>query len=179
MKPPVVNKSPTNWFLAGSHTEDYVIGTDNTSASHGKSSGFIQSTTTKAVGFGTLMQTCKADKYLGERIKMSADVKTQSVKRWVGLWLRVDGKEGEVLAFDNMADRPIRSTTEWKRYEVVVDVPEGAERLAFGILLERTGKAWVSDISFELVDETISLTNPDKIYEFQFPERPMNLDFKS
>jgi hypothetical protein len=168
MKPPVVNKSPTNWFLAGDHPQDYVIGTDNITAPYGKSSGFIYSTTAQAEGFGTLMQMSKAERYGGKRLKMSADVKTENVKRWAGLWLRVDRKEDEVLAFDNMADRPIRGTTDWKRYEIIVDVTDDAERLAFGILLERTGKAWISDISFEVVDLSTPLTNPDKIYFFNF-----------
>lgn len=179
MKPAIVNKSPTNWFLAGSHSQDYTIGTDNIAAPYGKSSGFLHSNTAEAVGFGTLMQTSKAEKYKGKRIKMSADVKTENVKSWAGLWLRVDGKEDKVLAFDNMADRPIRGSTDWKRYEIVLDVFENAENLAFGILLERTGKVWISDISFEVVDHAIPLTNPDKIYSFQPSARPMNLNFKS
>lgn len=179
MKPPIVNKAPTNWLLAGDHPQDYAIGTDNVAANYGKSSGFIYSTTAQAEGFGTLMQMSKAETYRGKRLKMSADVKTDDVKRWAGLWLRVDRKDDEVLAFDNMADRPIRGTMDWKRYEVVVEVPEEAERLAFGILLERTGKAWISDISFEVVNLSTPITNPDKIYFFPFPERPMNLDFKS
>jgi hypothetical protein len=179
MKPPIVNKSPTNWFLFSNRPQDYAVGTDNIAASYDKSSGFIYSTNADAVEFGTLMQTSKADKYKDKRLKMSANIKTENVKRWAGLWLRVDGKEDKVLAFDNMADRPIRGTTDWKRYEIVVDVPEDAENLAFGILLERTGKTWISDISFEVVDKIIPLTNPNKIYTFQFQERPMNLDFKS
>lgn len=179
MKPPIVNKSPTNWFLTGSHPQDYNIGTDNIVAHYGKSSGFIQSKNASAEGFGTLMQMSQADKYRGKRVKMSADVKTEAVKRWVGLWLRVDGNDDKILAFDNMADRPLRGTTDWKRYEIVLDAPEDAERLAFGILIERTGKAWISDISFEVVDHSVLLTNPHKIYTFQFPERSMNLDFKS
>ena len=125
------------------------------------------------------MQTSKAEKFRGKRLKMSADVKTEDVKQWAGLWLKVERKDGKVLAFDNMANRPIRGTTDWKRYEIVVDVPKNAEHMGFGILLERAGKAWVSDISFEVVAETIPFTNPDKIYTPQFSERPMNLNFKS
>lgn len=179
MKPPIVNKSPTNWYLSGSHAQDYAIGTDNVTPLHGKSSGFVYSTNKDAAGFGTLMQMSKAKIYRGKRLKMSADIKTENVKKWTGLWLRVDRKYDEVLAFDNMADRPIRGTVDWKRHEIVLDVPEDAERLAFGILIEGTGKAWVSDISFEVVEVTTPITNPDRIYDFPTSERPMNLDFKS
>jgi hypothetical protein len=179
MKPPIINKPPTNWFLTGSHPQDYTIGTDNAAAPYAKSSGFVHSITDQTVGFGTLMQISRAEKYRGKRLKMSADVKTEDVKGWAGLWLSVDGKDDKKLAFDNMADRPLRGTTDWKRYEIVVDVAKEAERIGFGILLERSGKAWIADISFEIVDESTPLTNPDKIYTFQLPDRPRNLDFKS
>ena len=178
MKPPIVDKTPTNWFLAGDHPEDYKIGTDNVSAPDGKSSGFIESINSNAFGFGTLMQMTKADKYRGERVKMSANIKTDNAKQWVGMWFRIDGEKESQLAFDNMADRPIRGTTDWTRYEIVLDVDKNAAYLAFGILLARTGKAWISDITFEVVNVVTPITNPDKIWNI-FPERPLNLDFKS
>lgn len=43
-----------------------------------------------------------------------------------GLWFRVDGTTGKSLSFDNMQDRAVKGTTEWARYEIVLDVPEGA-----------------------------------------------------
>jgi len=41
------------------------------------------------------------------------------------------GKETGV-AFDNMQDRAIKGTTDWRRYEVVLDVPEDATGIAPG-----------------------------------------------
>lgn len=178
MKPAIVKKAPTNWFLAGDHPQDYQIGTDNISASDGKSSGFIESIDPNAIGFGTLMQESDAKKYLGQRVKMSADIKTERVKQWAGMWLRVDGDQEKMLSFDNMADRPIKGTTDWQRYEIVLDVSSDAKLLAFGILLTETGRVWISDISFEIVDEVIPTTNPNKIY-IRLPDRPQNIDFKS
>ncbi len=178
MKLPIVEKAPTNWFLAGDRPEDYKIGTDNVSAPDGKSSGFIHSVNSNAFGFGTLMQMVKADKYRGNRVKMTASIKTENAKQWVGMWFRVDSEKESQLAFDNMADRPIRGTTDWMRYEIVLDVDKEAAYLAFGILLSKTGKAWISDITFEVVDMSTPITNPDKIWSI-FPDRPMNLDFKS
>jgi hypothetical protein len=59
---------------------------------------------------------------------------------WAGLWMRVDGQEPKMLAFDNMQGRPIQGTTAWKRYEVILDVDPQATAIAFGILWTRRGR---------------------------------------
>jgi len=52
-------------------------------------------------------------------------------------WMRVDKSTGAPpLAFDNMQDRPITGTADWKSYAVVLDIPEGAT----GIFLWSTGR---------------------------------------
>ena len=49
--------------------------------------------------------------------------------------MRVDGPDsGRHLAFDNMLDRPIKGTTDWTRYAVVLDVDKTAVAIAFGVL---------------------------------------------
>ena len=50
-------------------------------------------------------------------------VKSNEVEKYAGLWMRVDGQQNQVLSFDNMQNRPFRETTDWKKYEVVLDVP--------------------------------------------------------
>ena len=37
-------------------------------------------------------------------------------------------------SFDNMQDRSIRGTTDWTRYDVVLNVPENAAMMKFGFL---------------------------------------------
>jgi hypothetical protein len=74
----------------------------------------LKSIVSKADGFGTLMQTFKADSFRTKRIRFSGYVRSKEVMDWAGLWLRVDGSNGgEMLAFDNMQDRPIKGTTDW------------------------------------------------------------------
>ena len=41
---------------------------------------------------------------------------------YAALWMRVDGG-GKVIKFDNMEDRPVKGTTEWKRCSVVLTHP--------------------------------------------------------
>jgi len=57
------------WFLAGNKPNSYKIGLDKSVHKTGSSSAFLESTEKEITGFGTLMQTCLADEYLGKRIK--------------------------------------------------------------------------------------------------------------
>jgi len=50
-----------------------------------------------------------------------------------------------------MDDRPIEGTTDWGKYEIVLDVPEGASKIAFGALLSGVGQIWFDDLLIEIV----------------------------
>ena len=138
-----------NWFPAGSHPQDYYMGGDPMVSQGAENSGYIKSKVSEIDGFGTWMTQIKADTYLGKEIRLSAFVKTKDVDTWVGLWMRVDGNE-TTLSFDNMEDRPITGTSDWRKYEIVLDVPEGSSSIYYGILLAGTGEAWVSGMQVEL-----------------------------
>jgi hypothetical protein len=167
---------PSGWIAAGSAPHDFDMGADQAVAHGGKASGFIRSKAVKPSGFGTLMQMCKADHYRGQRVRMSAWVKAEAITGWAGVWMRVDGEEGKVLAFDNMQSRPIKGTTAWTRQEVVLDVVPNAKNLAFGILLDGTGAAWIDDIKFEAVDKSVATTGMAAGEELA--AEPTNLDFE-
>jgi hypothetical protein len=93
------------------------------------------------------MQEISADAYHGKRVRLSANAKASDVQGWAGLWMRVDGDGSRPLAFDNMGNRPIKGTTDWKRYDIVLDVAGQATDVAFGILL--TGRGASTSIRFE------------------------------
>jgi hypothetical protein len=175
-----------SWFLAGSQPSNYEQGIDTTTPYKGKNSGYIKSLIAEPQGFGTLMQLFKADEYRNKRMRFSAVVKSERVEAMAGLWMRVDGPEdGKALGFDNMLNRPIRGTSDWHRYEVVLDVPQESVCVAFGILLGGRGQAWLSDVRFEEVSTNVPVTAPRGEYPTDVrvtslqgsPEKPENLDF--
>lgn len=169
---------PSGWFQAGSKPDSYDMGIDIGAGRDGKNAATIKSRQDKINGFGTLMQECLPGNYLGRRVRMSAFVKSQDVENKAGLWLRVDEVGSKPpLAFDNMADRPIKGTTDWKKYEIVLDVPGNASNLAYGALLAGTGQIWFDDLKFEIVDSTISTTRGLKQTDMQL-HQPTNLDFE-
>jgi hypothetical protein len=169
---PVIGAEAVGWHKTGSHPEDYDMGTDQSVAYHGKSSGYIRSNKPDPRPFGTYMQMFEATEYLGKRVRFSAFVKCENVENWASLWMRVDG-ESKPIAFDNMQNRPIKGTQPWTQYSVVLNVDAAkATRIAFGVLLDGKGAVWIDEVRFETVDESVPVTDMIK----PLPPKP-NLGF--
>jgi hypothetical protein len=169
---------PKGWFKAGSDPAKYEMGVDKGAGQDGKNAATIQSTEKSISGFGTLMQNCSPDKFIGKRVRMTGYMKSKDVTDWAGFWFRIDSKTSkDGLGFDNMQNRAIKGTTDWKKYEVVLDVPEGASNLAYGALVSGTGQIWFDNITFEVVDNSVPSTNMygDKK---QSSQSPVNLNFE-
>ncbi len=172
--------TPTGWFNAGSKPKSYEMGIDKGAGQDGKNAATIKSIDKKIDGFGTLMQQCKPDKYLGKRVRMTGFVKSENVTAWAGLWLRVDQSGSQQpLSFDNMGDRPIKGTTGWTKYEIVLDVPSNASLIAYGALLDGTGQIWFDSITFEVVGDNVPTTGSVNGKKSATQDEPTNLDFEN
>ena len=165
---------PPGWIVAGSKPAAYQVGTAPQGGQFRGPAGFIRSKQDVQEGFGTLMQTIDAADYRGQRVRFSAVVRSEDVSSWAGLWMRVDGQDKKILAFDNMQSRPIRGTTGWTRHEVVLDVAPNAVQVAFGILLGGNGAAWIDDAKVEAVPNSVPTTVPERDV---LPRQPRNLNF--
>jgi len=164
------------WHMAGSHPSQYEHALAEETTYEGKAVVELRSVASQTDGFGTLMQTFSAERFLGQRVRFSGALKCESVENRVGLWMRVDGPSGRMLAFDNMAGRPVSGTTDWEHYEVVLDAPDEAQAIALGVLLGGKGQAWMSDFNVEIVGPEVE-TTPGAAVTAALPQRPQNLDF--
>ncbi len=168
---PVMHTQPVNldfeydatsndWWVTGDQPQQYTFSRDTTLKQNGASSGLLKFTSSEVPkGFGSVVQSFSADEYLGKRVRLSAYVKTQGVKDWAGLWMRIDGEKYKVLGFDNMENRPIKGTTDWKKYEIVLDVPAESVTMNIGLLLTGEGQVWWDDVRLEVVDNSVPTTN--------------------
>ena len=164
---------PAGWMLAGDKPKEYTVNVVTTGHT-GAKAALLDCVATKPSGFGTLMQMFDATKYRGKRLRLTSYVKTNDVTGWAGLWMRVDGSSAPSLAFDNMQDRPIKGTTNWVQYSVVLDVPDSAQAIAFGVLLHGAGSAWVDDFNFEVVGPEVATSGKPSL-----PSTPQNLGFEN
>ncbi|MEL7271669.1 MAG: hypothetical protein AAGL34_19020 [Bacteroidota bacterium] len=160
------------WFVAGSKPESYKIGVEK-DAYLKQNVGYIASSKDKIDGFGVMMQTFIPEDYLGTTVKLTAFIKTKDVKNWAGMWMRVDGKSRKVLGFDNMQNRPIKGTTQWKKHHIVLKVPKESKFISYGAILNGTGKVWFDNVKF-----TVVRVDDPKARKKGYPRKPQNTSFE-
>jgi erythromycin esterase-like protein len=111
----------------------------------------LQALTTSPTSFGVATATFPIAPAAGKRVRYSGYLKTSGVTRgYAGLWWRVDGDPGTVLAFDNMQDRGPRGTTDWTRFQSELPVAANARNINFGALHTGDGSAWFDGLTIEL-----------------------------
>ncbi len=103
-------------------------------------------------GFGVLMQRVDATPFRGRKVRFRAKLRSEiPVGASARLWLRVDRPKGEMGFFDNMADRLPGALPRWTEIEIVGEVADDAEAIAFGLLFTGDGTAWMDEASLEVV----------------------------
>jgi hypothetical protein len=151
---------PKDWILSGAADTDYVANVDHATFHGGKASAHYKSKDDHPKDFGTLMQVSDAKAFTGKRVILTAFVKTAKVAGTVGVWMRVDGKDGEMIALDNMDDRPIKGNSNWKEYSVVLDVPKDSKDLAYGVLIQGgAGELWIDDVKLAVAPKGTPVTH--------------------
>ena len=163
---------PPAWHITGSRAPDYEAGLlpGTTYGGDRVAQLRLRPAISEPAGFGALVQTIAAPRYLGRRVSFSAVVKATEVTDWAGLWLRVDGPNG-MLMLDNMQDRALRGSTDWTGASIVLDVAKQARVLLFGALLSGAGALDLARLRFEETDEAVPTTVPP------LPDEPQALDF--
>jgi len=153
------NPVPPGWALAGSNPAHYLVAVDHPDTGAGGVSASLTSRSGQADGFGTLMQQIKADKYRGKHVRFTARIKTRDVDGRATLWLRVDGP-GNVEVLDNMTapKRYLRGDNDWVEKSLVLDVPDGAVAISYGVGLHGNGKVWLDEVKLDSVDQNIPVT---------------------
>lgn len=148
---------PEGWYLAGNNPADYDAGVDSQVVHNSHPSAYLKAKSRDAEGFGSLMQDISATKYAGKRVRLNAFVKAQGVQGWAGLLMRVDKGTGTV-AFDTMENRPIKGSSDWRSYDVVLDVPSDATGIFFGVQLSGPGQVWLNSVKLEVVGNDVPVT---------------------
>lgn len=149
------------WYTSGS--DGYSVNVDKSVAHSGSTSISIASTSS-IFSFRPISQALDPVTFIGERLRFTGYIKTKGVVGGAVLWMRVDARQeegqpwGRVLSFDNMDDRAPSGTTDWTRYEIVLDVPEGAVNIYVGAFLQGGGQMWVDDLRLERVGKDVAAT---------------------
>ncbi len=180
---------PIGWGKYGAKPANYDMTVDTSVKHGGQASACLQFVGKQPDGFATLSQQFKPDAYRGKRLRMSAWVKTEKAEDRAQLWFRLDSLKNQP-GFDNMNNRRVTGVTDWRRYELVLDVPNEVINIAFGIMSFGTGRVWVDDFAFDVVGNDVAVTDmntPEQrarevdnswMLASKFPAAPANLDFE-
>ncbi len=143
------NGHPTDWYAGG---KGYKAVVDTNIFYSGHKSLKLFKISEGRFGVGTSTFPVNAAK--GKRITFTGYIKTKDVKYgYAGLWWRVDGKNRMALDFDNMSNRGVTGTTNWKKYKIEIDVDKNATNINFGVLLTGDGTAWFDDLNIKVNGE--------------------------
>jgi hypothetical protein len=174
-----VTELPEGWIVTGQGRPNlYRIGVDPSLPGTVKIETMDRSGVVEVEAFGSLMQSIAADDYRGKTIRIRAELRSRGAERGV-LWMRVDPRHGgRYLRFDNMLQRrkhgPLRGDVDWSERSVVLDVPEEAESIHYGIMLGGGGELWARSFVLEEVDAgEVEVTSMDYL------KRPTNLEFRA
>lgn len=142
---------PFGWTALGDTSYVITLDTGLHVGGRGFTVATIRANTDKVTGLGVLQQSIKANDYRGQRVQLTGYVKARAADADANLFLRIDGAT-EVIASDYMEARPIRGTSDWTQYAIVLDVPRNAVGLTFGFSLVGSGQVWLDDVALEVVD---------------------------
>jgi len=101
---------------------------------------------------------------------------------------RAESAQGVLLAFDDLGGQAVVATTPWRKYFIVIDVPDGATTLLYGAMLHGDGSLWIDSAQIDAVDSSVPTTAPPIVAaaghvdapadpSFVLPT-PQNLDFE-
>jgi erythromycin esterase len=105
-----------------------------------------------AAPFGNIMQTFAADAFRGKTVRLRAWIrveKTDAADR-AQVWFRVDRPGRQVGFFDNMGDRPIKSS-DWQGYEIIGDIEADAVSINIGVMSFGKARVWIDDMGLEII----------------------------
>lgn len=163
------NRMPQGWQISffDAQKTAYPVKLDSTTKQDGKYSLVIDKKGTGAE-FGVIDYPITQN-FEGKEIELKAFVKTENVTSgYAGLWLRIDDKNVKSIAFDNMQDRGITGTTDWKQYSIKLDYSsEDVRTVHIGGLLVGEGKAWFDHFEIFIDGKPISNVPLKKIIVYK------------
>jgi hypothetical protein len=142
------------WHV-NSESRQYEGGVADDGYARGGHAKYLRSDKAKDRDWGTLMQSFSAAQYRGKRLRFEAQVRTEGVTDWSGLWMRVDCEGQYSCSFYNSMDKPIKGTRDWQLRSVTLEVPQNAQSISFGVIAAGKGTVWIDELKMNAVGNNV------------------------
>ena len=160
----------TGWIFSQSAAGNYEEGEENAGAVR-----CVRSFLPRPDGYAALTRTYPAGDLRGRRIRLAGRLKTEDAERVEIVVSAVSGDAADIARLA-LGDGRMAGTLDWRGYEMVIDIPQEAQRLVVGIQTTGKGTVWARDFSLEVVDGTVSITASAS--RWNMPQRgPANTGF--
>ncbi len=154
------NGGPRGWYPAPSFDDfgfvdpEYRLSSTAENPYHGKRSAVVARSPSRHYGLtnGGLEQIVDATPYRGKWIRVTAMCREQALgaDSHASLWLSLTPKFVADMQVQLSGERTITGKV-WRPYEIVLQVPETTVTISYGLSLAGDGRAWIDDVSLELV----------------------------
>ena len=141
---------PVGWMAGGNKPDHFEMKPDTTVKQGGTASACVRFVAPKFEGFGTLMQQFKADAWRGKRVRMSAWVKTDSLKSVAYIKLFAHGLYGTL---QGIASEQFSVTQPWTLTTQTLDLPPDTYQVWAWCQYDGPvrGKVHFDDVSLEVL----------------------------
>ena len=146
-------KVPPGWFVpALPRDANYLAALSRTGCRDAAGCAVVLVPSNAPRPFSSLSQSFGAAAYRGKTVRLRAWLRLEPADAddRAQMWLSVDRENRQQGFFDNMDDRPIRSS-EWTRTEITGPVAPDAQFINIGVMSVGRGRVWVEGVTFEVV----------------------------
>lgn len=92
----------------------------------------------------------------GDTLVLSGYIKTRNVGEVAVLWMQTNGYDGQILAIDNMRNRKITGTNDWKKYTLKLPYNgKDTKKITLGALLVGKGQIWIDNFNLTIDGKSI------------------------
>ena len=147
------NNYPAQWKDFGS--DEITISSDSLNYVSGSFSVLLENNTQNS-GFKSLVLQLP-NSYIGKNITLSGSIKSENVSEgYGGLWMKINPN----IAFNDMADRGVKGTTEWKEYKITLPITNtNIKNILIGGYLLGKGKLWLDNFKIFIDNQPINHKN--------------------
>jgi RNA polymerase sigma factor (sigma-70 family) len=175
---PNVNFTLESMIRGRANNNGFEIGSDPSLQRSGQPTVYVRSSTKEWGTSGAAFFGVDPFPLLGKRVRFTAYVKTKDLANWGSIAMWALGRDGRLVLVDDMGGRPVTKTTDWKKLEIVFDVPPETTLMRIGLNLRGAGQIWMDSAQLEFVGPDVPVTD-DQIWHawsFSMPHYSTSLD---
>ena len=135
-------QSPHLWSI--DKCGDYKVSVDSTIKHQGKYSMRMECAADAGNIFFAYITNQIPAIYEGKEVELRAYIKLDNMKGYTSFLLHADGANG-MLAYYNDTSTRLKGTADWKEYSIKLKMPDGAQKIQFGLNAYGNGRIWVDD----------------------------------